>query len=1112
MALENYFRHFEDVLTGQDERDPWPKKEDLKPEIIYIDQKSCLDVQSFLDEHRYCLLEGAERRGKTTLVRYIGLQYVKDWHVYRIDVSRVSDTRDLDDFVHLLKGGFFDRPGTLIIVEDCHIKPEVTQKLLKTVEECQEASFLFTMRTVKQMRRIPVEDPFEDSKIRAQGWVVRLDETEEIIYNNVKGIVDKFVETHSSDLKHKSTKATPTSDDYSYLVEQTGSNKRILKYYLEAWASSKDPDLPLRQVNRELVLKQFHKERLEGLNEVQIEVLLTMSALGQFEVPIFIRPLFPSAVSKLDFDRAGDELSALKGLAFKLPQGAWLLADTESKLTLECMRYLKRIGDSFVPQVLMMYVKEASNYFEVFHLLHRAQERNLLILLAKDTEVSTSLVNRLRNTETTLGDILYVLRAIGWADKAEGLDLWREYKKALGEQFLREVQRKLAEAQDIRLTQILLRFLKTIDREGEALPLANAIPTELLTSQARLEVTGFTYLETTMTLLNNLAPEKAKQMLTGLDKSDYARLGEKARQTNLQRVMWFLHWLTSDEKLKGFADHFLNGIGQDVLTKMASVSAISTFRRVRGMLNKLNTDTAREIGRNLRPAFPEEEWIERWSNETVGRQSRRLWGWARSLKPELRNRGKKLAKRLANADVALHFGEAEVVAPVKQLGWLLFSAYFLDEEAAKGLAVKAVKFFDAGAMRYSLQHLVFLLKESRWCNPDAAHQLVEKILSTDPAYLLSKGELDWYCRLVWEAVLSNELKTKEQVTDVKATLWEDLAVNASHSDAFHLLLVLWQVNEDIGRGVTHAVGQRLLASPNLRDDPQALPLLGFLSFCGLDPQVTFSFSIEENVDKLCIYPTNRRLACSLFYLQDSEPEIIPGFIKAVLTLSGVKPETALLLAKHPLPWTASTLADILISAKGEIQREGEDVYDRMILLFRTIRIRRRIIYLGTLFNEMCAPQFAQQRELTLEAEGGVEREEEKTRSWATIRLANAIDKGIFTVQKTEHPITHKASRLLSLNMGHPQVTFALDMTGNLLLALHDAQRGEGWADCITWDAAFKNSWKGEPLPPQQLRYWQGILLRMNVVKVDYKETNKGDWTIVFGVNSDHPLVKSFIKV
>ena len=381
MVFNDYFMPFEDVLAGLDEKDPRPTKEDLQPEKTYIDQKVFSDIQSIIQKRRYCLLEGAERRGKTTLARFTGLTYIEDiedWHIRQVDVSRVESKEDLVPFYTMLEESL-DIPNALIIVEDCHTKPEMTKAILKEAEKCCNASFLFTMRTVGQKKNVDIDEPFEASTIREQGWVVYLDDNDETIYKNIKEIVDKFCEIHSSDLMHKSVETMPSPEDYRYLVEKTDGNKRILKYYLDAWCSSREPDLLLRQVDRSLIREQFHKERLQGLNDVQIEVLLTMSALGQFEIPIFIKHLFQSNVSKLDFDRAADELSALKGLAFKLSQGAWFLADTESRLTLECMEYIQRIDNSFVYDVLRTYVKEATNYSEVFHALHRAQEQPLII-------------------------------------------------------------------------------------------------------------------------------------------------------------------------------------------------------------------------------------------------------------------------------------------------------------------------------------------------------------------------------------------------------------------------------------------------------------------------------------------------------------------------------------------------------------------------------------------------------------------------------------------------------------------------------------------------------------------------------------------------------------
>jgi len=1266
MALKDYYRSIEKVLTGQDEKDRFPTREDLGSGKIYIDWESCSRVQSLLNKYRYCLVEGAERRGKTTLVRLVGFQYLANRQIFRVDIGQVEDAKDLAEFTRMLEDGSLDRSDTLIIIEDCHLNPEVTERLLNKAEDCTQASFLFTLRTIKQRQGIPVEDPFEDSVIRENNLVVCLDDNKETIYNNIKGIVDKFVENNKNELMRKS-KPAPIHEDYQYMVAQTGGNKRILNYYLQAWCHAEGSGLPLRKTDRKLVLVQFYKERLKGLSTASLETLKSMSVLGQFEIPIFIKPLFPH-----DYFDAAQEVSRLKenGLAFRQSrQDQWLLADTESILTLECLG----ASDFFICSILSTYIQGAPNYYEVFASLLRAHQRNFINLLANDRDVFNSLVSRLSNANTTMSEMLYVLRSIAWADKTKALDLWHKYKEQAGEQFFDEVQRKLSEHHDIRITTILLTVLRNIDREGEAVPLADALAIEPLISQVQAELSSFNYVSvfitrlhtlarkkanqvmnslnesdykrlgekarnknsqqimwffrllavhtvseakseafieglgidfpsrtfissaisitsTTLRLLEATAPQKAKQVFTSLNESDFRSLGEKARKIknprqalwfinllmshqqlkkfvepflsalgrdefdnmiitstvddinqyfkldpervrqvlkglndvhfrklgeeagkgkNLQQVFWFIRLLASDEQLKRFAGPFLQAIGQDKLNRMASESPLSITRSLRKKLNKINTDTAIKIGGNLIPDFSEEEWIERWTSEPIGPQSWRLWGWARSLDPQLRERGRKLARRLASADTALHYGEVKGKALVENLEYLLSGAYYLDEEAAKGLALKAVNIVDIESMKYSLQDLVYLLRESIWCNRDAAQQLVDKIFSCDADYLSSKGEINWFCRLLWLSVLSNEGRTEKWVNEVSESFWEDLVVNTSRSNAFHLLIVLYQINNELGRRVTHAVDQRLLTSPKLMDDSQAMALLGLLAFCDVKHQVAFSFSPTEKATELCIYPTNQRLAFSLLCLQESKPEAIPGFIKACLTTGVTAIGITLLLAEYPLPWTASTMEKLLVSAKSESQIPREDVYDRMILLFRTTTSRQ--IYLNNLLNKMCTPQFAPFHELTPESDGSTEQEQQKARSWATLRLGKAIDKGIFIVQDTEHPITHIASRLLNLDLGHPEVAFALNITKDLLIALSNTQRVEGWTDINTWDAKFIGNWKGEPLAQQRIRYWQGILIKMDMVKVDYKETDRGNWAMSFGINTDHPLVKSFIK-
>ena len=411
-------------------------------------------------------------------------------------------------------------------------------------------------------------------------------------------------------------------------------------------------------------------------------------------------------------------------------------------------------------------------------------------------------------------------------------------------------------------------------------------------------------------------------------------------------------------------------------------------------------------------------------------------------------------------------------------------------------------------MRYSLEQLVHVLRNSDRCNPDASRQMVEKIFNRNAPNLLSKGKVDSFCQLLWESILYNESRVKHWVFEISESFWENVAVNASPSDAFHLLLSLWQANKKLGTRVTQAVGRQRLHAPEIRNDSKAMPLLGLCTFCGLESQISFPLLLEE-IDKLYINPIYPRLACSLFYLQHSKPEIVPSFIKAMLTLERITFKVTLLLAEHPLPWTNAILSEFLFPAKNEDRENRDGADDRIILLF--VSISRKVIHLNTMLNEICAPQYAGYRASTLGIEGTTKQEDLRSRSWAIIRLSKAIEKGIFTVQETEHPVTHRISRFLNLNWNHPQVTFALDITRDLLLALHDAQGDNEWVGCDVWDTAIlKGRWKEEPLSPQQLHYWKECLLAMDAITVDYQQADDGRWIVTFSVNGNHPLVKSLI--
>ncbi len=1113
MADGEWFQ--EDFGKVLNERRVWPWKEHFQQQKVFVTEPHYSQILGFLEAKRCCLIEGAAGYGKTILALLVGREYyyTRNLVVIQIDTPKIPPDKEA---IAIARVEVMGNTETLFLIEDSHIKPRVTDEILKRAERAARARFLFTMRTPRKPQRgIKIDDPFEGSTLRQQDLVVRLGKVDTDIENAIKGVTKKFWATYSGELSQKN-KVFPSAEDYQYLFKETRGNLRFVLYCLETWKDLEQP-LSLREVSREQVVNKFRKDTWELLNINQKEVYKTMAPLGQFEIPILPNALFPFPLdkSKTSLEAAGRALEeddpstgTISLRAKKLASKAgdyWMLADTESQLALELQKNV--VPKHFDFNVLRTYILSdyATNYWQVFHSLHRAQERGLLIRLAQDADVFSSLTSRLGEAETPLDEILYVLRAIAWADKDEGLRLWDEYKNILNGNSLTEIQRKLAN--QIGITTLLFLFLKNIDREDEAIPLTKELPVEVFIEQ--LKVASFTSVANEVNLFYSLVPDKTKQILKGLSESDYVRFGKEARHRNFQSIEWFLRILASDEGLKDFADSFLKAIGQDALRDMANLSSLRTIKRVRQFLNKLNTDTAREFKESLKRTLSEEELIEEWANETVEMQSRRLWQCARTFKPVIRQRGKNLVKRLAEIDKPLRLGEAEEAEPVDKLNWLLYSAYWLDEDTAKSLALKAVGAFDAESMQYSLEHFAHLLKNARSCSPTASHQLVDKIFESDAASLLSKGELNWFSQLIWKAVVSNELRTREWVAGTGENFWVNLAANANPPDAFRLLLVLWQANEEVGKRVIQAVGQQMIALPKLKDQPEAMPFLGLFAFCGLKPCVALSFSPAENISELYVHPPIRRLACSLFYLQASKLEAIPSFIRAALTHKGIAPNFALLLAKYRLPWAASTLQDILASPKSESREEKIDIYDRMLLHFISIQPRR--VYFGTMFNEIRSPQFMQQEELSIVSTEETEREEERRRSRAAIWLNKAIDKEIFTVEAKEHPVTHKASRILDLNRRSPEVGFAIDVASSLLIALNNAQRDKEWVSGNAWDdALFVRYMERGSLAPSQMEYWKGILLKMGVIKADYQKTDAGEWIVTFCLDSTHPLVKVLI--
>jgi transcription antitermination factor NusA-like protein len=400
----------------------WPREEDIRGDRVFRDDRLICKVTNLLRDRRYCLIEGAEKRGKTTLARLVGYAMQEEqWNVRVIEISETKTTDELEYLLRMIPE--WDRTSYLVIVEDCHLAPDfapnTSERVMELAMTCAKAHFLFTSRLhvaghqsiPEQIAYVEVNDIFANTSIREDDLTLRLETNKRVI----ERVVTQYIKSH-----HLGSAITPDGQDYNFLVRNTGGNLRLLTFWLEAWEAECTLKR-LKDVSRKMVLEKFANDRLKSLGRRELELLKELSAIGQFELPVYSKGLCLPSEHK-NILPIVDELEG-KGLVFG-KRDPVLLLDTESRLTLECLEDDWR---GYSQTVVTAYLQsgEAKNYAQLLHCLGRTDSRWLLERIIKDAAVFTILMARIIK-DADLGVLRVVLDAGHEVDKIRIVTLMKQ--------------------------------------------------------------------------------------------------------------------------------------------------------------------------------------------------------------------------------------------------------------------------------------------------------------------------------------------------------------------------------------------------------------------------------------------------------------------------------------------------------------------------------------------------------------------------------------------------------------------------------------------------------------------------------------------------------------
>lgn len=354
---------FERVLSKD-----WPQRKDLDSNRLLVESVIVDYMENSFKNKQGCLVTAAEGHGKTVLARYFGYKYLteKNFEVWHVDLSEEGG-QGVDTVLSNIKDRGENR-NVFQIIENIHANLEFWDAIKKEVPSLN-SRFLFTSR-IKQEELAYPKNAIEP---------IKLPSTKE----RIKAFIEWYVSTYNefTDCPYKPPNIKPTDWDYdiTWAYNEFSLNLRALTRCLEKWAKER-PWRRLNMTNRESFLKSIVQERFKNLSQEQKATLIEISAVYQFEVPVWIEGLNLGALGRLS------ELSLVR------VEGnyCYLEHTTDARHNVEGQAFLSpdtKVIDITLPCIRRYLMKRPPNFGRVFLHLSFQGEKSLNTKLAKDDEI-----------------------------------------------------------------------------------------------------------------------------------------------------------------------------------------------------------------------------------------------------------------------------------------------------------------------------------------------------------------------------------------------------------------------------------------------------------------------------------------------------------------------------------------------------------------------------------------------------------------------------------------------------------------------------------------------------------------------------------------------------
>ena len=980
--IESFDKVMKDPSKG------WPTFDDFKHGRVFIEGNLVKRVEVLLNEHRCCLIRGAEGRGKTVLVRVVANNRPIE-EKERISFFDVRESRNepIDQIYKQFEAAVRESPEkTLVIVENTHTSfDEITPKLVEFANKHREASFIFTSRKIlPEDEQFLVENPFKEWEEKK--WCVDLEPGLEVAH----GIIKIFISAEKRDY-------SPTEQDVRWITndfEEGTINLRRLKWYLETW---KEKGGRLSSVKKEEVLRKVLTEfMLKELNPEFSRVLLEVAGIFQFDVNFYGKDYDNAILTEL----VGRGLIGVEGDYYRLQH----TSDAAYIMEAEAFR-VKKEPAIVTTEILKEYLqRKPENYYELMKTLFQSKEKRILAEIFNDQKTYDALFNMVK--QDRIGVVSAVLSYLNWVcGKERGLEFWSQYKKLGGdspEKQKEKLKSKLTEASLLEVMFLLL-FLRRGD-VNEKDWLANEILDEDVLAK-KVEYASFLTINNFIRLLPN---EKASAFISKLDedvlaqKAEYASfstiqkllellpnektsafisklypndIAEKAKSHNLQQIMWFLHYCSRDRANVDFTNSFLFAIDKEgELTNKLKNSNLDIVHKCLTAIKRINPDFYKKLNSTI-----SSYWLQISLSSSLNNIARYLCHFKEPTELS-RLIVKNLASRELSESIRKLYNRPET-EPLKALSKLLYCvhqvAFVTDTDAVEKIAWQIVNNINLKAQeKYDPEQLSLLVTNVKKCNELAGEQLCRRILSelnlTDYIRIpFEKGSAE----LVWEIYQYDEEKGEELANElfkldfnklldssdaeaVKTLLWNLFQINESEvrswiqnmeedkflskvqssstHEAFRFLWNLYQIDEEKGKRVAHTLANNALSGLTAIE-VKDLPLLGFFVFCNIKldldmPIPSLSEIAEEIVEDLRL----SKLAFCLCFFEKEDDALLKDFLKELgrrFFLNNLTFPPKEKIEKHPIENTRHLFMEIFTGF--DLPKEPDSTFVEMVRLTKT---------------------------------------------------------------------------------------------------------------------------------------------------------------------------------